>query len=212
MSEHISAMDQLITYFSSFYKLKKAATWLVRFKQFLLSTSKSNRPISRSYLTLLELQNVELDLIKYEQRQTFGKLLKRIPTSAHLEHCLPKNSLNKLNPILVNGVLRVGERLENAPMAFNTRHPIIMPHVSHLTNLIVKHCHEAVSHDGINVTMNLFAQRFWVVKRTSVIRRVIKDCMHCRRKFVKPQEQVTADLLFARLQLNTHPFACTGVD
>ena len=68
VSEYISAIDQLITYFSSFYKLKKAAAWLVRFKQFLLSTSKSNRPISRSYSTLLQLQNVELDLIKYEQR------------------------------------------------------------------------------------------------------------------------------------------------
>ena len=211
VSEHISAMDQLITYFSSFYKLKKAAAWLVRFKQFL-STSKSNRPISRSYLTLRELQNVELNLIKYEQRQTFGELLKRIPTSAHSEHCLPKNSLNKLNPILVNGVLRVGGRLENAPIAFNARHPIIMPHVSHLTNLIVKHCHEAVSHGGINMTMNLVAQRFWAVKCTSVVRRVIKDCIRCRRKFAKPQEQVMADLPFARLQLNTHPFACTGVD
>ena len=96
--------------------------------------------------------------------------------------------------------------------AFDAKHPIIMPHVSHLTNLIAKHCHEAVSHGGINMTMNLVAQRFWVVKCTSVIRRVIKDCMHCRRKFAKPQEQVMADLPFARLQLNTHPFACTGVD
>ena len=76
-SENILAMDQLIACFSSFYKLKKAAAWLVRYKQFLLSTSKSNRPISRSYLMLLELQNVELDLIKYEQRQTFGELLKK---------------------------------------------------------------------------------------------------------------------------------------
>ena len=67
VSEHISAMDQLITYFLSFYKLKKAAAWLVRFKQFLLFTLKSNRPISQSYLTLQELQNVELDLIKYER-------------------------------------------------------------------------------------------------------------------------------------------------
>ena len=36
--------------------------------------------------------------------------------------------------------------------------------------------------------------------------------MHCRRMFAKPQEQVMADLPFARLQLNTHPFACTGID
>ena len=87
-----------------------------------------------------------------------------------------------------------------------------MPHVSHLTNLIVKHCHEAVSHEVIDITMNLVAQRFWVVKCTSVVCRVIKDCMHCRCKFAKPQEQVMADFPFARLQLNTHPFACTGMD
>ena len=132
--------------------------------------------------------------------------MKRFPTSAHSEHCLLKNPLNKLNPILVNDIPRVGGRLENA------RHPIIMLHVSHLTNLIVKHCHEAVSHGGINMTMNLVAQPFWIVKCTSAVRRVIKDCMHCRRKFAKPQEQVMADLPFARLQLNTHPFACAEMD
>ena len=62
------------------------------------------------------------------------------------------------------------------------------------------------------MTMNLVAQRFWVVKCTSVVRRVIKDCMRCRRKFAKPQEQIVADLRSAGLQLNTHPFACTEVD
>ena len=73
-----------------------------------------------------------------------------------------------------------------------------MPHVSRLTNLIAKHCHEAVSHDRINMTTNLVAQRFWVVKRTSVIRRVIKDCMRCRRQLAKPQKQIMANLSSAR--------------
>ena len=62
------------------------------------------------------------------------------------------------------------------------------------------------------MTMNLVAQQLWVVKCTSVIRRAIKDCMHCRRKFAKLQEQIMADFPSAGLQLNTHPFACTEVD
>ena len=60
--------------------------------------------------------------------------------------------------------------------------------------------------------MNFLMQRYWIVKGTSVVRRVINSCTQCRRRFAKPNLQLMAELPFSRLQIDTHPFAYCGVD
>ena len=44
------------------------------------------------------------------------------------------------------------------------------------------------------------------------MKRVLANCMYCRRRNAKPGEQIMAELPPARLQMNSHPFAYTGVD
>ncbi|XP_076659884.1 uncharacterized protein LOC143363167 [Halictus rubicundus] len=49
-----------------------------------------------------------------------------------------KSSIARLTPFLdEDGLLRVGGRIDNAPLPFDERHPIILPKDSHLTQLIV---------------------------------------------------------------------------
>ena len=67
-----------------------------------------------------EMQLAEMNLIKYIQRQRFpeisdfksGKILKK------------GSSLYKLDPILVDNILRVGGRLTNADLAFDLKHDL----------------------------------------------------------------------------------------
>ena len=44
------------------------------------------------------------------------------------------------------------------------------------------------------------------------MKRVLANCMYCRRRNAKPGEQIMAELPPARLQMNSHPFTYTGVD
>ena len=204
-----SPVNKLISSFSSLFKLKRATAWLLKFKLYLVSRiRKEKNPISCS-ITVDELREAEAELIKYEQRQCFGEMLKRVPEGIQV---LPKSPLQKLNPVMIDGILRVGGRLDKAPISFNARHPVILPFVSHLTDLIVFSYHEIAGHAGISFTMNLLTQKFWILKATSAVRRVINNCVHCRRRNAKPGQQIMAELPSVRLQIDSHPFAYTGVD
>ena len=123
-----------------------------------------------------------------------------------------KSPLLTLNPFIVNGLLRVGGRLDRASVSFDLKHPIILAHTSHLTNLVVLHCHCITGHDGASMTLNQLLQRYWILRSTAVVRRVVNFCMHCRRRYEKPGAQKMADLSPSRLQIDTHPFAYCGVE
>ena len=57
-------------------------------------------------------------------------------------------SILQLNPQLKEGLLRVGGRLVNAPFGNERKHPIILPYKHHVTDLIIKQCHENLGHMG----------------------------------------------------------------
>jgi len=56
-----------ITYFSSWFRLKRAAAWLMRYIAFI----KEPRTVSRSRITVDELDEAELKLIVFVQRSHF---------------------------------------------------------------------------------------------------------------------------------------------
>ena len=162
-----------------------------------------------SSLSVIDLRTAELELIKYEQRNNFGDIISKMKDNKDL--VLPlKSQFSKL--ILIHGVLSVGGRLDNATVSFDLRHPIILPYSSHLTNLIIYDSHCVTGHGGINMTLNHLTNRFWILHCTTVVRRVLKSCVHCKRRFEKPGSQLMADLPPARMQINSHPFAYCGVD
>ena len=73
-------------------------------------------------------------------------------------------SLFKLNPVLVDGTIRVGGRLQNARVSFDQKHPIILPHSHHVTDLVIRHYHKELHHVGASHIWTALRQRFWVIK------------------------------------------------
>ena len=60
--------------------------------------------------------------------------------------------MSKLNPIVVDGIVRVGGRLQNAPLDDEMKHPIILPSEHHVTKLLIIHHHHLVGHSGAGMT------------------------------------------------------------
>ena len=60
--------------------------------------------------------------------------------------------------------------------------------------------------------VELLLQHFWIVKATSVVRRAISNCMHCRLRNANPGQQLMANLPHERLQVDAAPFAYSRVD
>ena len=57
--------------------------------------------------------------------------------------------LAKLNPVVDKGIVRVGGRLDNAPLGSELKHPVILPSDHQVTRLIVRYLHESNGHSGL---------------------------------------------------------------
>ena len=104
------------------------------------------------------------------------------------------SSLYWLNPILEDGILRVGECLENALIDQDAKHPIILPNKHHLTTLIIERYHRDLSQSGGEHVLLCIRQRSWIVRGHVAVRRVIGRCLKCQRRNAKPREQFMANL------------------
>ena len=127
--------------------------------------------------------------------------------------CVPRSSpIRNLNPFVADGILRVGGRLENAPISFQTKHPVILPSKHHVTNLIIQNCHRQQGHCGPSQVLAFIQQRFWIVRGLSAIRKVLAKCMDCRKLKARPGEQIMAPLPSARVAPTDPPFTHVGLD
>jgi len=66
-------------------------------------------------------------------------------------------SIYKLEPVLENGPIRVGGRLNQAPIENDAKHQVILPRKHHIIKLIINHYHQASGHSGVQYTV--FDQR-----------------------------------------------------
>ena len=60
--------------------------------------------------------------------------------------------------------------------------------------------------------MALVRQTFWISRGKSFVRKIINDCLHCKRRRAKPNVPVMASLPKEQLALCEPPFTNTGVD
>ncbi|XP_071504209.1 uncharacterized protein [Diadema antillarum] len=120
--------------------------------------------------------------------------------------------MSKLNPILVDGIIRVGGRLENAPLDDETKHPIILPSDHHVTKLLIVHHHHLVGHSGAGMTWTALREKYWVLKGGATVRKVIGKCFSCKRRNAKKMEQFMADLPSSRVTPDKPPFSYVGID
>ena len=119
--------------------------------------------------------------------------------------CLPKSSrLTPLNPILKEGLLRVGGRIQRAPVSDEMKFPLILSSDSPVSFLLVKDIHEKTGHGGKDQVLSRLRERFWVIHGGSVVCRVVKSCVFCRRHFSSPLQQMMADLHQTALTLSSH--------
>ena len=104
-----------------------------------------------------------------------------------------KSPLRKLCPTLIDGVLCVGGRLQNAAILTEVKHPVLLPKKHHVTDLIVKKYHEELAHIGREHVLASIRQKFWIVKGCVAVRRVLRECLYCRKRASRTVEQMMAD-------------------
>lgn len=124
-----------------------------------------------------------------------------------------QSSIYRLDPFIDSvGLLRVGGRLSRAKLNLGVKHPVLLPKSGHVTDLIVRHFHERVRHQGRSITSNEIRDNgFWVVGLSSVVSRLLTRCVTCRRLRGYPKVQKMSDLPEDRIE-PAPPFSYSGVD
>ena len=215
-TEHsVSTVQQLVTYYSDWFCLKKSvAIYRKFFKMLHLCSlnSPSNKTVSDVPISVTDINEAEYAILKFTQSQHFHHEID-ILIGTNSEHpAIPKSSsIYKLDPFILGDLLRVGGRLTRAHIPDNSKFPVLLPNKSHVTTLIIRNIHVKLAHAGRNHVLAHLRESYWVIHANSAVRRVLSKCVTCRRLRAPVLQQKMSDLPVERTSTEP-PFTYTGSD
>ena len=128
-------------------------------------------------------------------------------------YLLPKSHpLSRLTPFIDHsGILRIGGRLNNSQLGLDSKHPIILPKYSPLSNLLITDSHLKTLHGGTQITLTHIRQSYWIIGGRAPVRSHILKCVKCYRYRGERAQQLMGQLPATRVTAS-RPFLNTGVD
>ncbi|KAL7883055.1 hypothetical protein SRHO_G00007130 [Serrasalmus rhombeus] len=142
-------------------------------------------------LTPVDLQRAEEAIIRFYQQEKFPK---EISTLQEGKPVMCSSDLHKLDPVLQDGMLRVGGRLNRAAMPEEEKHPVILTKDQNVFKLILKHIHQCLGLAGCNHMLSFLRKKYWITHANSACRKVISECTECRHFQGNMGQQKMADL------------------
>ena len=205
------AMEAIIKSCSSWYKLQVIVAWLHRYQQYCIQKylKQNNVNVLTGAISLTEMKNASEIIVRYVQNQEFADDYEHLQNNHAV---LKSSSLVKLSPMLQNSILKVGGRLQNSTLQHEEKHPIILPYKHQLTDMVIHQIHCDNGHIGVNAVLSMTRQHYWIVKGHAAVKRVVSRCILCKRRNVKPREQLMAPLPADRMTPDKPPFSTVGVD
>lgn len=123
--------------FSSWKKLVRVMTWVLRMKRnFLAKIKQTNESqMCQGPLSAQELEEGRKHVIRHAQRS--------------LQNRLVNNEFKMLSPFVDDeGIIRVGGRVDKAIVSYETKHPVLLPHDHIVSRLIIEEAHRC-GHPGV---------------------------------------------------------------
>ena len=197
------------TQFSDWLRLVRTHAWVTRF----ISNCRLPKDLrTQGELSAAEIFDCEKDIIIKQQIDSFTDEYRALENGKVLAS---NSKIVGLSPKLDDdGVMRIDGRLAHAKyIPFETRHPIILPRKSWVTQLIIKHYHERANHTaGTNQVYAAVAAKYWIIAGREAVREWEKQCATCHRKKARPCTQQMAPLPEERTRASMRAFVNTGVD
>ncbi len=183
--------------FSSGLSLKKFVAWILRLRSQLRNAAarrKKEKPLQSNQvqkvdpLRVQELEDAEKVIIKAIQSRCFHNELlflqsanPGIASPSEIKSVKRSSQLYQLDPVLSGDLICVGGRLQRSPISDEAKHPIILPKKHHVSDLIIRHYHLSCGHSGLEHTLSMIRERYWIVQARISLRRVLNGCFHCKR-------------------------------
>ncbi|KAL0850467.1 hypothetical protein ABMA28_012265 [Loxostege sticticalis] len=189
--------------FSNINKMIRVLAYVLRF----CNNIKPQAVRQSNFLSSCELNKAMRLIIKYEQGNLYQLEIKCLSDQTPI-----KGSLKPLSPFLDgDGIIRVGGRLNNAPISYAKQHPIILPKDSDITVLIIRNEHLRLLHAGQKLVLSSLRQRFWIVDGLRTVKKILHKCVTCFRMKAAATTQLMGSLPADRVTA-CRPFQKIGTD
>lgn len=192
--------------FSQFNRMVRAVAYMNRF---INNTQTKNTRLTGG-LTVDELRESEKTLSRIAQSESFSEEYKVLQGNHKLKHT---QKLSNLNLFLDDDkLIRVGGRLDNSSeFAYSKKHPVLMSSKHHFSTLLFRHEHLQLLHAGPQALLFHLRESWWPVGGRNLARRVVHDCVTCRRIRGKTLNPLMGNLPKERIT-PSFPFLRSGVD
>ncbi|XP_028167249.1 uncharacterized protein LOC114357705 isoform X2 [Ostrinia furnacalis] len=199
----VTQEPQLFEKYSSWFTMQRIVAWILRFKFNCLN--KHNK--IKGNLTVKELLNAQYRIISITQGLYFPSEISKIKNNLPI-----KSNLKSLAPFIDgNGIMRVGGRLQNAPVPYTQKHPIILPNKCHVKNSIIRNEHCVLMHAGITLVLSSLKLKYWIISAGREVKKIINKCLKCYRFKAQVASQFMGSLPSDRVT-ESHPFDKVGID
>ena len=221
--EKYDVLSRIEERISRWLKMKRVMAMIMLFIKKLKKTKDVSEP---EHLSVTDIQEAELCILKMVQKRTFkneiseigkikevGKKATRSAQKSVKKQKKRASELWKLDPFVdEKGLVRVGGRLRSLKADSTYTFPVILPRKAVVSRRIVEHYHAVIQHCGRTSTINeVRTNGYWVVGISSNVRTVIHNCIRCRILRGLTGTQKMSDLPTERVSPEA-PFTYTGVD
>lgn len=147
---------QFIGQFSSLEKMLRVWSYVLRY----LYHRVRRQPVRVGPITFAEREQSLSIAVRRNQCYYFAELIKMLKNQS----LITPPSLAQLAPYIdENHIVRVGGRLRYSNVSPDAKHPIFLPRLIHLIDLIIRHYHLAFLHGGSNLVLSMLGQKFWIL-------------------------------------------------
>ena len=204
-----SSLDKLMRRFSLWPQLVRSISWLIRFVHFVKSKRSVPPTANHGKIGLAETLAASKAIEKTVQRQYFQEDLEALESGKAIKK---DSKLSKLCPVLIDSTICVGGRLRHAPVALQVMHPLVIPSQHPIALLLIRHYHEILAHAGRGHMLSVLRQKFWILNARALTRRILRNCMACRKRSERVINQMIGDLPKPRLTPHEPPFTYIEID
>lgn len=110
-----------------------------------------------------------------------------------------------------DNLIRADTRVKNASLPYDAKFPVIIPHKSNLSRLLISQAHRETEHGEVQVMLQYIRSRYWSHDLRREIKSCISCCSICKRCKGESGKQLMAELPTDRVNRN-RAFLFTGVD
>ncbi|XP_068245414.1 uncharacterized protein [Palaemon carinicauda] len=180
VNEHLISPQK----YSDFYKLVSVLRLVLKFVHILKGRLYKRDTVKYAHMKVTSTNlytEAITQILKVDQDIHFADVKKYFSSKFKNVGNIP-NLVNQLNVYPDRtGLLRVRSKFSRWKCDESIRYPILLSKHSELVRLIILSLHCALSHSGCYVILTELRKQYWVPHYFSVVKRVLKECITCRK-------------------------------